>query len=170
MGGFSFCSLADFPDTPETRRKLYDLNSATELDIPGVDGSYMTYSEFEERVIGARWFRRAGQRLALDGDTWIGFVAVMLTPDTQGAYNAMTGVIRAYRGRKIAQALKVMAICYARQNGAWRIRTNNDSRNAPILAINQKMGYQPQPGKFFLIRWLRMGIPEEQQDQSLEVT
>lgn len=35
-------------------------------------------------------------------------------------------------------------------DGASITRTNNDSRNAPMLAINQKWGYQPQPGKYYL--------------------
>jgi hypothetical protein len=32
------------------------------------------------------------------------------------------------------------------------IRTNNDSRNAPMLAINRKMGYQPEPGWHLLLK------------------
>ncbi|HEY7850574.1 MAG TPA: hypothetical protein VIC27_10950, partial [Ktedonobacterales bacterium] len=30
-------------------------------------------------------------------------------------------------------------------------RTNNDSQNAPMLAVNRKLGYQPQPG-FYRMR------------------
>jgi GNAT superfamily N-acetyltransferase len=152
--GIRFCSLADFPDTPETRRKLYDLNVTNVLDIPGVDGIPWTYPGFEEFVVRAPWFRREGQLLAVDGDTWVGLAAVSLTPETQGACNEHTGVLRACRGRKIAQALKVMAVRYARQHGAQMIRTDNDSLNLPILAINRKMGYQSQPGKYMLVRWL----------------
>ena len=154
-GGLRFCSLADFPDTLERRRKFYELNFATVVDIPGEDWDYTAYPEFfEKRILGAPWFRPENQLLAVDGDTWVGLAAVMLTPETHSAYNATTGVIRAYRRRKIAQALKVMAARYARQHGAIQIRTDNDSRNAPILAINGKMGYQPQPGKYGLVRWL----------------
>jgi GNAT superfamily N-acetyltransferase len=79
---------------------------------------------------------------------------ISLTPETQRAYNATTGVIRAYRGRKIAQALKALAACYARQHGAREIGTDNDSLNAPMLAVNRKLGYQPQSGKYLLVSWL----------------
>ena len=154
--GIRFCSLADFPDNPETRRKFYELNYAVILDIPGENWDYAAYPQFfERRILGAAWFRRAGQLLAVDGETWAGFASVSLSPETQSAHNATTGVIRAYRGRKIGLALKVMAARYARQHGARMIRTDNDSLNAPILAINRKMGYQPQPGTFFLVRWLK---------------
>ncbi len=152
--GLRFTSLAAFPDTPETRRKLYDLNRITGLDIPGADG-YMSYPEFEERILSAAWFRREGQLLAIEGDAWVGFAAVQLNPENQGAYNAMTGVLPAYRGRKIAQALKILAVRYAREHGACRVRTHNDSHNAPILAVNRKMGYRPSPGKYFLLRELQ---------------
>jgi hypothetical protein len=30
--------------------------------------------------------------------------------------------------------------------------TDNDSQNAPMLAINRKLGYQPEPGICRLIR------------------
>jgi hypothetical protein len=48
----------------------------------------------------------------------------------------------------VAQALKLLAIRCARRYGAVYIRTHNDSENAPMLAINRKLGYQPQPGLY----------------------
>lgn len=150
--GVRLCSLADFPDTPETRRKLYDLNVTNVLEIPGVTSSPWTFPDFEKSIIEAPWFDPAGQLLAVEGDQWIGMAAVSLQPETHSAYNEHTGVLRAYRGQKIAQALKVMAARYARARGARTLGTHNDSLNAPILAINHKMGYQPHPGKFLLVR------------------
>ena len=49
---------------------------------------------------------------------------------------------------------------YSRKLGAVQISTINDSLNAPILEINRKMGYQPQPGTYLLVRWL--GEKEQQ--------
>jgi GNAT superfamily N-acetyltransferase len=145
--GIRFCTLADFPDTPATRRKLYELNAPHD---PGSDGTNLSYTEFEHFIIGASWFRPAGQLLAVEGEAWVGMAAVSLDPEKCRAYNEFTGVLEAYRGRKIARALKVKAARYARENGAQTLVTDNHSLNAPILAINQKMGYQPQPGKYSL--------------------
>ena len=103
---------------------------------------------------GSPRYRCEGQLLAVSGEALIGFAAVNLFPENQDACNATTGVIREYRGRKIALALKVLAARYARQHGARTVRTDNDSRNAPILAINRRMGYQPQPGTYQLVCWL----------------
>jgi ribosomal protein S18 acetylase RimI-like enzyme len=70
-------------------------------------------------------------------------------------YNLMTGVDQAYRGRKIAQALKLKSIELAQAYGADYIRTHNDSTNASMLAINRKLGYQPQPGEYRLVKNLK---------------
>ena len=59
-------------------------------------------------------------------------------------------MIRDYRGRKIAQALKVLAARYARAHGMKKIRTDNDSLNAPMLAVNRKLGYRPLAGTFIM--------------------
>jgi GNAT superfamily N-acetyltransferase len=148
--GIRFFSLADLHDSQEARLKLYALNHTTSLDVPGAASVDMSFSEFEQWVLGAEWYRPDGQLIAADGEMWVGLAAVQLLPHSQGAYNLMTGVIRPYRGRKIALALKLQAICYARSHSARYLRTHNDSLNAPMLTINRKLGYQPQPGKYIL--------------------
>jgi hypothetical protein len=39
----------------------------------------------------------------------------------------------------------------AKKEGMSTIRTNNDSENAPMLAVNGKLGYIPEPG-FYTLR------------------
>jgi DNA-binding transcriptional MerR regulator/predicted N-acetyltransferase YhbS len=138
--GLRFCALADFPDTPETRRKLYDLNQHP-----------LSFQGFEELVIKAPWFKREWQLLAVKDDEWVGMAPFSVSTNTRTAYNLHTGVLPAYQNRKIATSLKVLAARYARQNGADRIITDNNLRNAPILAINRKMGYRRQRGKYTLV-------------------
>jgi GNAT superfamily N-acetyltransferase len=147
--GLRIASLADFGDSRETRKKLYEVNYTTALDIPGVS-EWMQFAEFETIVCGADWYRPGGQLVAVDGDDFVGLCAVKLSPEARRAYNLMTGVLKARRGRKIGLALKLAGIHYARQNGAVTICTNNDSLNSAILALNQKLGYQPHPGKYFM--------------------
>jgi GNAT superfamily N-acetyltransferase len=148
--GLSFASLADLGCTPEAKAQLYQINRAVVLDIPGMEGDFIPYDQFEQLVIGADWFNPAGQFLAALGEVWVGMVAVRLIPEKQGAYNLITGVLAPYRGRKIALAMKIHANRYACAHGARYLRTNNDSLNAPMLAINRKLGYQPEPGLYRL--------------------
>jgi GNAT superfamily N-acetyltransferase len=153
--GIRFCTLADLPDTIDTREAYCDLNLAAVRDIPGEVWDFSGYHDFFiERIWSGKWFRREGNLVALHGENMVGFATLHLRPETHEAYNATTGVIRAYRGRKIALALKVLATRYARANGALRMTTDNDSLNVPMLAVNRRMGYIPQSGKYILVRWM----------------
>jgi GNAT superfamily N-acetyltransferase len=90
--------------------------------------------------------------MALDQDEVVGIASVSYVETGQAARNLLTGVDPRYRGRKIAQALKLQAIHYAREQGAAAIQTQNDAENVAILAINRKLGYQPRPGRYRLVK------------------
>ncbi len=152
--GIRFFTLADVGNTPEAQQRHYHLNARVSMDVPGSDESFerfMPFEVFHETVHEASWYRPDGQMIAAAGEEWIGLAAVGYFEHTQSMYNMITGVDRAYRGRGIAQALKLLSIRCARSYGARYIRTNNDSRNAPMLAINRKLGYQPQPGYYVVV-------------------
>ncbi|MEJ2747065.1 MAG: GNAT family N-acetyltransferase, partial [Anaerolineae bacterium] len=152
--GIRFFSLADVGDTEEARRKLHAVNAAVSADTPGFEGPFMPFEAFNEMFNTASWFRPEGQILAADGDEYIGLAAVSYFAETNSMHNEITGVLPAYRGRKIAQALKLLTIRYSKTFGANTIRTDNDSENAPMLAINRKLGYKPLPGKYLLHKQL----------------
>lgn len=56
-----------------------------------------------------------------------------------------TGVIRDYRRRGIALALKVHGIAHAKENGYKKIRTMNESTNRAMLNINERLGFAKRP-------------------------
>jgi GNAT superfamily N-acetyltransferase len=58
----------------------------------------------------------------------------------------MTGVLRGWRGRGIAGALKRAEIAWAMRNGFTRLETANEERNEPIRRLNQRHGYVAEPG------------------------
>jgi len=60
-------------------------------------------------------------------------------------YQGLTGVLREYRGRGIAMALKLQTVRYARDHGYREIRTWSDARNRPMLRIKEAMGFVKQP-------------------------
>jgi GNAT superfamily N-acetyltransferase len=59
------------------------------------------------------------------------------------AENDFTGVAPDYRGRGIATALKRQAIAWAQGNGVRWFYTSSEVGNAPMIAINRRLGYQP---------------------------
>lgn len=150
--GIRFFTLADLGDTEEAQRRLHALNRRLALDIVGRDDTFAPFEEFRKAVCGASWYRADGQIVAADGDAWVGMAAVGYFAETNSMYNMMTGVDAAYRGRGLAQAVKLLAIRCAQHYGAAYLRTNNDAENAAMLAVNRKLGYRPQPGKYLLVR------------------
>jgi len=150
--GIRFLSLADLGDTDEARRRMYDINATFARDVPERDGEFMPFEQFQKTVCSASWYRPDGEIVAAVGDTWVGMAAVGYFANTNSMYNMFTGVDPAWRGRGIAHALKLLAIACARRYGADYISTNNDSENAPMLAINRTLGYQPEPGYYRMIR------------------
>jgi len=42
--------------------------------------------------------------------------------------------------------VKLESLAQAVELGVPRIGTDNDSENAPMLHINQRLGYEPRPG------------------------
>ncbi len=146
--GFRFFSLAEAGLTEENKHKLYEVNRDSGLDNPGNDGTFPDYYAFSKNVFEASWFRADTQILAAHVDSWVGLSAVGIYPADQHAYNAFTGVLREYRGRGLAQALKLQTILLARKEGMRYIRTHNDSKNRSMLAVNRKLGYKPEPGYY----------------------
>ena len=150
--GFCFFSLAEAGSlSEELKRKLYELNRITALDNPGNHRTFPGYESFSKNVFDASWFRADTQLLAAHGDHWVGMSAIAFYPEDNHAFNAFTGVLPEYRGRGLATVLKLHAIRLAQQLGVRYIRTNNDSQNAPMLAVNHKLGYKPEPGSYQLI-------------------
>jgi GNAT superfamily N-acetyltransferase len=149
--GFRFFSLAEAGVTEKNKHKLYDVNCASSLDDPGSNGSFPDFYAFSKNVFEASWFRADTQILAAHGEDWVGLSAIGVYKQDNHAYNAFTGVLRDYRGRGLAQALKLQTILLARREGMHYIRTHNDSNNAPMLAINRKLGYKPLPGVYRIL-------------------
>ncbi len=148
--GIRFFSFADTDGGIGAQRRLYDLNTIVASDNPANDpGDVWLFEDFVKDVYGGDWFRPEGQIFAADGETWVGMAAVgEVRPGRM--HNMMTGVRREYRGRHIALALKLLAIEFCRQHNAVSIDTGNDSTNAAMLAINRKLGYEPESGTFRL--------------------
>lgn len=148
--GIRFFTMADAGDTPEARRRMYEVNKAISLDIPGREQTYAAFEQYSQRMFGSTRYRPELQLIAADGDQWVGLSA--LSPMGQALENRMTGVVASHRGRQIALALKLLAIDTARTLGCSRLVTNNDSENGPMLAINRKLGYRPEPGVYLMKR------------------
>ncbi len=146
--GLTITTMAELGDDESARYRFWEIEHLTDHDIPGVDVEYLlTWEDGQKIIFGASHYDPAGEFLALDGDRFVGLSGVgELSPGR--FYNQHTCTLRDYRGQGIASGLKILALEYAKSKGGRICRTNNHSQNAPMLAINQRLGYVPQPGWF----------------------
>lgn len=64
-----------------------------------------------------------------------------------------TSVVREYRGRRFALALKLLASGMALSAGARRLTSGNDSLNGPMLAFNKRLGYVPAASSYDVAKY-----------------
>jgi predicted GNAT superfamily acetyltransferase len=82
--------------------------------------------------------------VAKRGDQFVGYSSVWL-PKQGVPVTIMTGVAPAERRHGVALALKLLTIRIVRSRGYSVMRTMNDTANPGILALNERLGYQPLP-------------------------
>jgi len=146
-------------NTENAQRELYILNDTAASETPGSEGihAWSDFDDFKKNVCLKDWYRPAGQMLVTDTNTgiWAGMSAITRFEDTDHAYNLFTGVDKRYRGRKLAQAVKVLALRYAREVlKVDTVRTNHNAQNEPMIAIDRKFGYVQSPGFFVMVKKL----------------
>jgi GNAT superfamily N-acetyltransferase len=147
-------STLDREDDPERYRRLYRLEVDGAADVPTtvpyVPASFEAYMDeitgvgvFPDRV----W-------IAKDGPVYVGTSMLEYPPTRGNVWTSWTTTARAARGLGIARALKLATVAQAIELDVPSVRTDNDYENAPILHINEQLGYQRIPGEIELRRSL----------------
>jgi len=159
--GFRFTSMEELGNTDEAQHKLYALNDAASTSTPGQGGehAWKSFEDFQKSVCGSDWYRPAGQIVAIDiaSGTWAAMSAITRMEGRDYAYNLFTGVGLPYRGRKLGQAVKVLALRIARNSLKVKIvRTHHNTKNLPMIAIDRKFGYRQLPGSFIMEKMLEV--------------
>lgn len=148
--GLSIVRYSDLEDSPENRARLHHAYSTSDLDTPGIENwGVSDHSHFEEEFFGADWYNPDYVTIALSGEEIVGVSVIAPTEEGQW-FTDYTGVLREYRGKGLALAMKATGLHAAQAAGAQSVRTNNDSNNAPMLAVNRKLGFEPEPGWIYL--------------------
>ncbi|MGW5849535.1 N-acetyltransferase family protein [Streptomyces sp. NPDC055254] len=123
-------------------RPLFEADAETTADEPGDVGAEL--DDYED------WLRHTWRHPSLDRDLTAvvlvdGAVAAFSAAETDGAArygSAMTGTLRAFRGRGLAKLAKTVSLHRARAAGYTEAFTGNDTGNGPMLAINKAFGYE----------------------------
>lgn len=138
-------TLAAWQD-PAAMKKLHELNQRTVQDVPHtlpiIDEPF---EDFERRVTAPD--RRADRLwIALHGDRPVAMSYLKFPPVRGSVFTGYTCSDPGYRGRGLARAVKLQTLAQAVELGVRFVRTDNDSENAPMLHINETLGYERRPG------------------------
>lgn len=152
--GFRLSTLADEGSTRENLYKLYELDRSASLSLPDWEGAFLPFDQYADNIQDDPDFDPAAKYLAIDSATgaYVGMAGLFYDAATRIMTHEFTAVEPAYQGRGIALALKLTTIRHAKAQGAQRLYAHNHSQNAPILAMNRKLGYQAMPGFWFYER------------------
>jgi mycothiol synthase len=131
---------------PEKFHKIHEMSEEAASDVPTTIPHVRQAFE-----VFAKWFESPTVRLdrmwiARERDDIVG-ISVLSYPPTRGnVWTDWTGTGRKVRGRGVARALKLETVMQAIALGVKSVRTENDGENAPILHLNEQMGYVRIPG------------------------
>jgi RimJ/RimL family protein N-acetyltransferase len=130
----------------EKMRELYDLDARTRQDIPTTLPILTeAYEDFVRRTQSPD--RRADRTwVAVSGDRPVGMTYLKFPPVRGTVWTGYTCTHPDFRGRGIARAIKLQSLAQAAELGIPVVRTDNDSENAPMLHINERLGYVRRPG------------------------
>ena len=167
----SVLDLSAFDERPPTHvdlrplsrvdpRLAYEVDVEATRDMPSSEAfTSVSYEEWVGHVLEHPLLSAEGSFLAfVEGDA--AALSLLIADCESGrSVNMFTGTRRAYRGRGLALALKRASIGWARANGIGQMTTRNDEMNAPMLAVNRRLGYRAAARR---LEYLREGTASSQ--------
>ncbi len=155
--GYRLVRWSEVEDNEENRQKLADAFLKMDSDEPGTillggfDRESIERDAFDPDTSDAHYL----YLVECDGE-WVAHHQV--TQVEPGSWEmtgiTFTGTVLEHRRRGLASRLKDLGALDAKQLGAKRIMTHNDSSNEGMLAINRKQGFVEEPGWLLMVKEL----------------
>ena len=123
---------------------LHRIDEETMRDTPQLgEHEPHPYDEWAEYVLEHPLFQPEGSFVAYAGGEPAAISLLVADLESGRGSNMYTGTLAAFRGRGLALAAKLGSLRWAAEHGVTQVATRNDETNAPMLAINRRLGYQP---------------------------
>jgi GNAT superfamily N-acetyltransferase len=136
-------------------RLAYVIDMEATHDMPATEEfDAMPYDEWVGHVLDHPLLAPDGSFVVFDGGEAAALSLLTADRESGRAMSWMTGTRAAYRGRGLARQAKLASIAWAAANGITTMVTFNDETNAPMLAINRRLGYAPIGRR---VEWLKAG-------------
>jgi mycothiol synthase len=133
-------------DSLQRRQEFHGVFEVVRLDVPRAEPpTHLSFEFFNENVISDSELLWEACFYALEQDNIVGFTGAYKGARQGWVDQWLTATTREARGRGIATALKVRQLEAAQRLGYSTVRTDNDTRNTAMLAVNGKLGFVRQP-------------------------
>lgn len=131
----------------EALRKAYELDTVCSRDEPALDPiTPISFETWRSNEIETPTALPDAYFLAMEGDRYVGMSSMYFgEEEPEVLWQGFTAVRPERRGKGVAMALKLRTVRYGRERGMREIRTWNNTRNRPMLRINEAMGFEKQP-------------------------
>jgi GNAT superfamily N-acetyltransferase len=125
-------------------QELFEICAAGERDMPGDEPeTELSLEDWRREEFDHPLLSKEGSFVALADDRPVSLAFLTVDPERRLAYNQMTATLPQYRRRGLAFLVKLAAARWSASTGIERLLTENDVENAGMLAINNRLGYQP---------------------------
>jgi GNAT superfamily N-acetyltransferase len=123
---------------------LHLVDETATRDMPQLEQvEAIPYDEWEQHVLAHPLFTLDGTFVAYVDGRPAACSMLIVDRESGRATNMFTGTMPEFRGRGLGLACKLASIHWAAANGVTQMATMNDETNAPMLAINRRLGYRP---------------------------
>lgn len=139
--GVEVVALREMIDRPGA---LYELYRQGRADIPSQDPhAAWTLADWRAETLDHPWLDLDASVVALEHDDPVSLAWLYSDREGHRAETLLATTRRDRRGQGLATLAKIESTRRAANLGITRILTGNDLANAPMLAINDKLGYEP---------------------------
>ena len=138
--GVELRPFSAFEDDPSP---IFRVDSVAMLDEPGeATLDALTYESWLDRFWRHPALDRDASMVVLVGGEAVTVTMLITERESGRGQNNGTGTLPEHRGRGLALLAKQASLARVAELGCTTVYTGNDATNAPMLAINRKLGYR----------------------------
>jgi GNAT superfamily N-acetyltransferase len=133
--------------------EVYEVDLLTTPDVPTTDElTDIRYEEWLDTIWRRPSMALDGSFAALDDGRVVCITMLAANRKIGRAFNEYTATLRSHRGRGLALLVKLASLRWAAASGITAVWTTNDETNAPMLAVNRRLGYEPRLRRLEYVR------------------
>jgi mycothiol synthase len=132
-------------EDPNWKREMWELEWELLQDVPSPDPLTKPPFEQYEKEFTSPAFMPEAWLIAVHEGKYVGMSCLWRAlAEKDKLYTGLTGVVRSHRRQRLATAMKVRAIEFAKEHGAKVIETDNEENN-PMYNLNLELGFRATP-------------------------